>query len=179
MAVRFAAVLAGIVVLVLGCDARLALPASPGPSIDCGNPPDLRPVPTDAVELPPGHIAVGYREWHVASRLCNREVVVGGGTPIVFDDAPVPWIANASVPPGTTARTRQRLIVTRLTESGEVTIRETDYGNASGDPYGNLDPRRRWQLGTYRLRIVVETHVIAEGSFVVAGGPQSPASIAP
>jgi hypothetical protein len=177
--VRVAIILGAVLVWTVGC--------SPGPSgtvsdptpIDCRNPPDLRPVPSGGVELLPGRIAVGYREAHVASRLCNREVVVGGGAPIMFREEPVPWIAHASLPPGTTATTRQRLILTRLTEKGEVAIRDVDYGNAQSDPLGTLDPRDDWRPGAYRLRVVVGTRVIADGTFVVAGAASSPASIAP
>jgi hypothetical protein len=170
-----------LTVSLAGCGALPTSTAPPAPAaptaVDCRNPPDLRPVPAGAVELLPGRIVFGYRDMHVVSRVCDRVAIVGGGGPIVFGDEPVPWVAHASLPPGTTETTRQHLVVSRLTETGELPLRDVDEGNAAANPYGNLDPRDTWEPGTYRMRIVVGSYVIADSTFVVAAG--SPASIAP
>jgi hypothetical protein len=174
--ITFIAVLA---VLAAGCDSSRSGTARPAEAsaVDCAHPADLEPIPEGAVELPIGGIAVGYREWHSISQACDRAVTVGGGVPIVFGDQPVPWIAHTRVAPGLTSQARLRVVMSRLEEAGEVTFSDVDAGYVVRDPYGNLDPRSGWTPGTYRIRILAGTYVVADGTFVVAGG--APASIGP
>jgi hypothetical protein len=170
--------IAATVFPVASCDAGpQATGSSPAPSIDCNHPPDRRPAPEDAVELPLGKVAVAYREWHVASRACDTIVVVGGREGIVFSDQPVPWIAHSRRPPGLTAKARLRLVITRFGASGEIAISDVDQGDVIENPYGNLDPGPRWTPGTYGIHVIAGSYVVAEDTFVVA--PGAPASIGP
>jgi hypothetical protein len=147
----------------------------PSSGLDCQRPPDARPIPAGAVILRAGRIAVGYREFHVASRACDIEVVVGGGEPIVFGGQPVPWIAHAAVPRTSGPTSRLRLVITRLRAGLESAVRDVDFGVVQADPLGNLDPRDGWAAGDYRIRLFADVGVLAEGAFTVV----APASIAP